>query len=127
MHVYQLQEWEDAWCEAHWDHSEPDGGEGNGEGVKWGTLEHNDEDDGTEVDEDVEDKVQLLRCCGMARPRGKNLSVVVKPAVDREKGFVTVHDYLTVVHPWLMGLREEILAAMGTLNMEDEPLGRRRD
>lgn len=60
----------------------------------------------------------------MARPRGKNFSVVVKPTIDREKGFAIVHDYLTLVHPWLMGLKGEILAAIGTLEGEDELLGK---
>lgn len=28
-----------------------------------------------------------------------------------EGGFVTVHDYLSTVHPWLMSMREDILKA----------------
>jgi hypothetical protein len=31
------------------------------------------------------------------------------------EGFVTVHDYVTAVHPWLMGLRADLLAAGGDL------------
>lgn len=40
--------------------------------------------------------------------------VVTASAAD---GFVTVHDFVSAVHPWLMGLREQILRAR---NVEDE-------
>lgn len=53
----------------------------------------------------------LLMCCGEKRPRGKAVSVAVKPAASH--GFVTIHDYLSAVHPWLMSLREDILGAIG--------------
>ena len=59
-------------------------------------------------------------CCGTQRPRGKAFSVVVKPSASSGKEFVTLHDYLSTVHPWLMSLREDILGAMGIL--DDEPL-----
>lgn len=36
------------------------------------------------------------------------------------QGFVTLHDYLSAVHPWLMGLRSELRAALGA--MYDTPL-----
>ena len=36
--------------------------------------------------------------------------------------FVTVHDFVIAVHPWLMGLRSDILGALGTLNGDDVPL-----
>ena len=36
--------------------------------------------------------------------------------------FVTVHDFVIAVHPWLMGLRSDILGALGTLNGHDVPL-----
>ncbi|KAK3938521.1 hypothetical protein QBC46DRAFT_389865 [Diplogelasinospora grovesii] len=137
VHVSELQDWEETWCDAHWDHSDPDAPDAF-EGVEWGTLRNVNEDDERDDDgaEDGDDegegegKPQLLRCCGMARPRGKDASVVVKPArTDGEEdgGFVTVHDYLTVVHPWLMGLRGDILGAMGTMDGQDEPLGEDTD
>lgn len=116
VRVYELEEWEDAWYEAHWGHAE------GGEGVEWASSEHNDEDEDYGM-RDEHTEVQLLKCCGIAWPRGKNVSLVVKPAVDGEEEFVTVHDYLTAVHPWLMGFRGEILAAKGMLNWDDEPLG----
>ncbi|KAG7285805.1 hypothetical protein NEMBOFW57_008099 [Staphylotrichum longicolle] len=37
-------------------------------------------------------------------------------------GYVTVHDYVSTVHPWLMGLRGDILGALGTSTDNDDPL-----
>jgi hypothetical protein len=37
---------------------------------------------------------------------------VVTPATDGEAaGFVTVHDYLSTLHPWLTGLKKDIIRA----------------
>lgn len=52
----------------------------------------------------------------MTRPRGKKTQVVAKATGD----FVTIHDFLSVVHPYLMARRDEILVAM------DEDPGRLR-
>ncbi|KAL3421701.1 hypothetical protein PVAG01_05857 [Phlyctema vagabunda] len=112
VHVYQLEEWESAWCDQHWEHTDPDSEEDMQDGVEWTILELHDGT--TEPD--------LLRCCGTMRPRGKNFSVMAKPTVHGEEGFVTVHDFLTVVHPWLIGLKTEILAAKGTLEGHDQSL-----
>lgn len=49
-------------------------------------------------------------CCGTKRPRGKAVKLVVKPTMSGNE-FVTVHDYLSAVPPWLM--REDILWCMG--------------
>ena len=65
-----------------------------------------------EVLPDDEGQGSLLMCCGEISPLGKDASVVVKPSVGGEMGFVTVHDYLEVVHPWLVGLREDLVAAI---------------
>ena len=55
----------------------------------------------------------LLRCCGGDRLRKKKVSLLVKASGNL--GILTIHDYLSAVHPWLMGLREEILQASGDL------------
>lgn len=34
--------------------------------------------------------------------------------------FVTVEDYVAAVHPWLVGLRDDILAAKGIFVMDDD-------
>ncbi len=114
--VNDLDEWEDQWLDMHRDHADPDGGEENGDEswVKFGPLPDYD------PDKDEEGPEHLLVCCGTQRPRGKPVSVVVKPSASSGKEFVTLHDYLSTVHPWLMSLREDILGAMGIL--DDEPL-----
>ena len=104
----------------HWRHTDPPGeddddddweGEGDRD-VQWARVER---EDGTT-------KLELRRCCGTARPDTQNCSVVVRATAVGEEAFVTVHDFLSVVHPWLMALKGDILAAMGTLNWSDEPL-----
>ncbi|PVH74013.1 hypothetical protein DL98DRAFT_605839 [Cadophora sp. DSE1049] len=37
--------------------------------------------------------------------------------------YVTVHDFVTAVHPWLVELRGDILAAMKVWEGSDEPMG----
>ncbi|KAI1283592.1 hypothetical protein F5Y07DRAFT_156763 [Xylaria sp. FL0933] len=60
-----------------------------------------------------------LACCGTKRPRGKDAAIVVKPT--SENGFVTIHDYFSTVHPWLMGLRDDIPDAMGVMDAKPLP------
>lgn len=62
--------------------------------------------------------MQLLMCCDEIRPHGKDVKLVVKPATGGE-GFVTVHDYVSALHPWLMNMREDIVKAKGVL---DQPV-----
>ncbi|OAQ97538.1 hypothetical protein LLEC1_03609 [Akanthomyces lecanii] len=53
----------------------------------------------------------IVRCCGQDRPEYKDgLTVQVKPAAGEE--FVTIYDYVSVVHPWMLKLREDIIQAM---------------
>lgn len=65
--------------------------------------------------EDEDGEPLLLECYGEGRPR-RPPPLVVRAS---EKPYVTVHDYLSAVHPCLLGLRGEILAAM---NVNDTPL-----
>ncbi|KAI1376909.1 hypothetical protein F4677DRAFT_60727 [Hypoxylon crocopeplum] len=117
VHVNDLDDWEDNWLDCHRDHSDPDcGDEARDENgklmVQWGELPDYDSD------EDEEGQPgHLLMCCGTRRPRGKAASVVVKPATE---AFVTVHDYLSTVHPWLVSVRDDLLSAMGL--WDDKPL-----
>ncbi|KAK1966747.1 hypothetical protein LY78DRAFT_35525 [Colletotrichum sublineola] len=43
------------------------------------------------------------------RPRAQDVQLEVKTS----GAFLTVHEYVSIVHPWLMGLRERILDAQG--------------
>jgi hypothetical protein len=59
----------------------------------------------------------LLRCCRGDRPRNKVETLLVRAT----GAFLTIHDYLTLVHPWLLGRREDVFEAEGDL-MKNEPL-----
>jgi hypothetical protein len=52
-----------------------------------------------------------LRCHDGDRPRKTKVSLVVKAAAE----FLTVDDYVSVVHPWPMSLGKSILQAAGDL------------
>ena len=111
VHVDDLDQWESQWLDIHRDHSDPDGGEEYGPWVKYGELPDYDSEE-----EDSDGPPHLLMCCGTQRPRGKAVTVVVRSSGE----FVTIHDYLRTVHPWLLGLREDLLGAMAVF--DDEPL-----
>ncbi|KAI3539358.1 hypothetical protein CSPX01_09021 [Colletotrichum filicis] len=48
------------------------------------------------------------------RPRAKDVQLEVTTAGT----FLTIHEYISVVHPWLMGMRERILDALGKLERQ---------
>lgn len=113
VRVEQLDDWEEQWLDFHHDHAEPgDHNEGNDE-VRFGQLPDYDPDE----DEDEEGSEHLLKCCGGERPRNKAVSLLVKATGE----FLTLHNYVSAVHPWLMGLREDILQAAGDL-LDNVPL-----
>ncbi|SPQ26483.1 223e8a0b-86bd-44b7-b3d1-d02170a21dec [Thermothielavioides terrestris] len=89
-----------------------------------------DYDPASDEEPDAEFGTHLLRCCGGDRPRKKKARLTVRGtgggggggggggdggSGESGEGFVTVHDYVTAVHPWLMGLRADLLAAGGDL------------
>lgn len=135
-----VESWEDRWLEAHQDHSDPpdeeeageeEEGEGGGAMVRWGELPDYDAD----VDGD-DGPPFLLACCGTERPRGRAAGeIVVRPSSssstldsswgakgerNESESFVTVLDYVSTVHPWLLGQRADLLGALGL--WDDEPL-----
>ncbi len=59
--------------------------------------------------EDDETDPPLLRCCGESRPRD-TAPLLVRAS---EQPYVTIHDYVSAVHPWLMDLKDKIRSAMG--------------
>ncbi|KAG4444403.1 hypothetical protein IFR05_000168 [Cadophora sp. M221] len=111
VRISELELWEDNWLERHAQHSDPDADD-NGPDVEWRAFPDWDPD----FDEG---EMQLVKCCGESRPRVKQASLTVTPARDG-LGYVTIHDYLSVVHPWLVSLQGELKAALTTLY--DQPL-----
>ncbi|KAK4124052.1 hypothetical protein N657DRAFT_619423 [Parathielavia appendiculata] len=109
-----LSDWENNWFEVHRDHVLPGGEEENGK-TRIGSLpdfDPEDEDDAwPEVD--GEGSGHLLVCCGSERPRKTEtkFQLLVTAKGAGPDGFLTVHDFLEQVHPWLMGLKGEILEA----------------
>ncbi|KAJ9129620.1 hypothetical protein NKR23_g12498 [Pleurostoma richardsiae] len=125
VHVSELEDWEENWLNVHEEHSEPDAPDGFPD-AKWGKLSGSGGGD----DDDDDDEPQLLRCCKQDRPRGKNAKLTIKPSKawdGQDGGFVTVHDYVSALHPWLVRLRGDILGAMGTADGLDEPLENETD
>lgn len=108
VHVEDLDNWEENWYEAYRDSSDSPEDHDPSKGVEWGVLPDYD----SEEDEEGYDggPQHLLMCCGVKRPRGGKASLVVKASAG---SFVTIHDYVSVVHPWLISLRDDILGAMG--------------
>ncbi|OBT82859.1 hypothetical protein VE02_08560 [Pseudogymnoascus sp. 03VT05] len=110
--VYDLDQWEFDWIEWHRDHA---GGEFDPEYVTYGDLSDedrpyaNDQKEGGSWEEDSDTEF-LVKCCGEDRPlRKRGIKLVVTHSAGNR--FVTVHDYVSAVHPWLMNLREDILKA----------------
>jgi hypothetical protein len=93
--------------ENHRGHADPDC---NPADVRFGPLPDPDEYEN-------EREVHLLVCCGMERPRKKGTNILVKATGD----FLTIHDFLSVVHPYLMARRDDILAALGEQRFQDHP------
>ena len=111
--VDPLDHWDYHWMEKHDQHLDPDekrAGNVPDDHILYGPLPREAAyEDGT-VDPGDE---HLLVCCGQKRPLGKEAKgVVVKPTAGEGPGFVTIHDFISTVHPYLMVRRDEVLAAM---------------
>ena len=51
----------------------------------------------------------MLECCGQKRPWAYDTQL----EVTAQGEFLTVHDYVSAVHPWLMARRDTVLDALG--------------
>ncbi|KAK7990908.1 hypothetical protein PG990_015188 [Apiospora arundinis] len=103
VQVGALDVWEENWWIRHEDHRSPDQVRGPP------PADYEPKNPELFSKRRDEDKVLLLRCCGEDRPtRRPKLTVVPS---DADAGFVTVHDYVSAVHPWLVGLRNTIARA----------------
>lgn len=111
VHIDQVEDWENQWLEIHRNCHDPEDNGEDPEEFLFGDLPDHD------ADSDEEEELHLLRCCRGDRPRKKGATLLVKAT----GAFLTIHDYLSVVHPWLLGRREDIFGAEGDL-MENVPL-----
>jgi len=109
--VSELQMWPDAWMDVHEGHSLP----GSDPDWQWGPAPPHAPAVAREWD-----KLHLLRCCGEERPWDKDEAcLTVRASAD----FVTIHDFVAQVHPWLMGMRQDLVdAAAYGWNHCGEPL-----
>lgn len=92
--VSQIDDWEDLWREQHLGCADPPDGE-----------DGDDEDDNYDFPSE---------CCGEQRPHPEEMTLVVKAS----RKFVTVHDFVPAVHPWLMRKYDDLVAALSVLNGE---------
>ena len=106
VQAWDVADWARGWEDLHWEHE----------------LEDN------RISEHVARGEGICHGCGVARPPAPkgDVSIVVRGtggvSEDEDGGFVTVHDYVSTVHPWLVGLRGDILGAVGTASGNDDPL-----
>ncbi|KAH6845711.1 hypothetical protein B0I37DRAFT_191175 [Chaetomium sp. MPI-CAGE-AT-0009] len=63
-------------------------------------------------DETLDPGIFVLECCGQKRPWAYNTYLQV--ATQGE--FLTVHEYISAVHPWLMAMRDTLLYALGQMD-----------
>ncbi len=96
-------EWED--MEEDWEVDE--------EMTRFGTIPGQEPD----FDQEIQGRDHLLMCCGIPRPLDKAATLTV----EAEGEFLTVDDFVSAVHPWLLSLREDILSASGDL-LSGKPL-----
>jgi hypothetical protein len=105
VEVWQFQQWEYDWEDRHIKDLDRIFRNDSGEE----TTDSADED-GNPYD--------LIRCCGSNRPP-EPVKLEVRAS---HKPFVTIHDYLATIHPWLMSQRNTILLAMNYESEFTEPL-----
>lgn len=83
----------------------------------WGEY-HEPHAEDTENPEDIDESGTLIYCycCQESRPSKVYEDLVVKAGSSTTTGFVTIHDYVTAVHPWLMGLRDDLRGALSVFD-----------
>ena len=102
VRVACLDDWEQLWAEYHRDcATDPDP-----RYPDWRRLGPRPDD------EAFEPRLYVLACCGQERPWAYDTCL----HVAAEGEFLTVHEYVSAVHPWLMAMRDTILDALGGLD-----------
>lgn len=63
-------------------------------------------------DETLDPPIYLLECCGQKRPWARDTQLHVAARGE----FLTVHEYVSAVHPWLMAMRDTLLDVLGKMD-----------
>ncbi|KAH7348969.1 hypothetical protein BKA65DRAFT_455485 [Rhexocercosporidium sp. MPI-PUGE-AT-0058] len=116
--VEDLERWSSNWMEHHRGHVAQ-------EIITYGEMSNDDRPYASEMNEDGSwdadsDTEYVLGCCGEDRPEDVDAKLVVHPSAGCD--FVTIGDYVSAVHPWLMSLREDILFAKIPMASRPPPL-----
>ncbi|KAI1810626.1 hypothetical protein GGS20DRAFT_166769 [Poronia punctata] len=122
----ELDQWESDWVAWHGMHGDaqcaPDADQ---QFVAYGDLDDDvrpfRREGGEDGDwEEDSEKEFLVRCCGQDRPLGKKgPTLLVTPAPGHD--LVTVRDFVDAVHPWLMGMRDDLAKAKTVARWEAFP------
>ncbi|OIW26712.1 hypothetical protein CONLIGDRAFT_683667 [Coniochaeta ligniaria NRRL 30616] len=98
-----IDDWELLWVDLHYDCYDADDAR---HPERWGR--NPDIDDADDANAALSRKY-LQECNGQKRPRAKETQLVVTTS----GAFLTVHEYVSAVHPWLMDMRETLLDVLG--------------
>ncbi|KAF0330905.1 hypothetical protein GQ607_001774 [Colletotrichum asianum] len=103
VHADVSKRWQSEWIEWHFNDDDCVYGE------LLDDLHYESECSSSEGDEENDDgdEGELLRCCDTDRPK-QALSLVIE-ASNME--YITIHAYVSALHPWLMRLRQDITRA----------------
>jgi hypothetical protein len=101
VRIQCIDEWERAWFQLHWlchdaDYPDPNLG-------RFGPCPS---------DETLDPPVYLSECCGQKRPWSHDTQLQV--AAQGE--FLTVYEFVSAVHPWLMAMRDTLLDVLGKMD-----------
>ncbi|SPO07080.1 uncharacterized protein DNG_09774 [Cephalotrichum gorgonifer] len=96
--VDELDRWEEDWGEAHEPHAP-------------------DEADWDSETEKGDSEPKLRTCCGEHRPKGPPPLLVSAST----RPYVTVHDFVTAVHPWISQFEDDIRRLLGIIEGERLP------
>jgi len=100
VRIQCIDDWEQIWADQHWSCGE----------AEWNTPEQNPGRLGPRPDDKAQDpRLFVLECCGQKRPWAYDTQL----EVTAQGEFLTVHEYVSAVHPWLMARRDTVLDALG--------------
>lgn len=100
VRVYCIDAWEEDWADLHWRCRDA-----AANGLYPRRLGPHP------GDETFDPNIYVLECCGQKRPWADDTYLQV--AAQGE--FLTVHEYVSAVHPWLMAMRDTLLDVLGKM------------